>query len=144
MSTEDLIERLKDDAEGPWLDDRSPLTPYRLASLLRPHEITSKQMRIGEANRKGYERAAFIDAWDSYMPDPVPADPKLRNTEQERGFGVSESPPTDEGLETEIDDLLVEDDYPRSAWDPDVTDDDPGDEAWLAARLRGSDGGGPT
>jgi hypothetical protein len=51
----------------PGNDDRAPLTAHRLALLLEPLEIRSKQMRIGAANCKGYERSAFVDIWERFL-----------------------------------------------------------------------------
>jgi hypothetical protein len=72
---------------GPWASERSPLTPHRLARLLHPFEITSKQIRIGCTSLKGYQRETFVDAWERYLPTPPsPVEPKHRNSEHERRF----------------------------------------------------------
>ena len=142
ISTADLITALQADEESPWTDERHPLTPRRLARLLAPFEITSKQVRIGSTNLKGYERAAFVESWDRYLTaPPSPLDPKQRNTEQERSFAVSDDTPSGSGITAEpAADLPVEIDYPRSAWDPAAGGDDPQTESWLAAPLPVLDG----
>jgi Protein of unknown function (DUF3631) len=141
--TADLISALQADDEGPWVSDRSPLTPHRLAKLLQPFEIGSKQVRIGSSSLKGYERPAFVDAWDRYLPNPPsPLDAKHRNSEHERSFDVSVRTPSGGDGSAELVDLPVEEDYPRSAWDPHSGEDDRQIESWLAAPLAAPDAGG--
>lgn len=134
ISTADLITGLQADEEGPWASERSPLTPHRLARLLRPFEIESKQIRIGLANLKGYERESFVDGWERYLPiPPSPIKPKHRNSDHDRSFDVSDRAPSD-GDDSAAADLTVEQDYPRSAWDPDAGED----EAASAATVGGA------
>lgn len=124
--TADLITALQADDEGPWVSDRSRLTPHRLAKLLHPFEIASKQVRIGSSSLKGYERQAFVDAWDRYLPSPPsPLDAKPRNSEHDRSFDVSDRAPSDGDPGAELADLPIEVDYPRSAWDPEADEDGP-------------------
>lgn len=128
ISTADLIEALEADEEGPWADERRPLTAHRLARLLAPFEISSKQLRFPTANLKGYERDEFIDSWERYLPvAPSAAQPKPRNTDPGRGFDVSDQNPTRLDGDLDVEALPVEELYPRSTWDPD--DDDPVDRA---------------
>jgi hypothetical protein len=132
--TADLITALQADDEGPWVSDRSPLTPHRLAKLLHPFEIGSKQVRIGSSSLKGYERQAFVDDWERYLSaPPSPVDPKHRNSEHNQSFDVSDRTPSEGGGTAELTDLALEEDYPRSAWDPNAGDDDPEIEWSLAA-----------
>ena len=119
IHTTDLIPALQADDEGPWASERAPLTPHRHGRLLEPFEVQSKQLRIGDKSLKGYERESFVDAWERYLPaTPSPTEPKHGNDEHEGSFDVSVLAPTDE----EILDLPIEEDYPRSAWDPDDAD----------------------
>jgi hypothetical protein len=144
IATSDLIAELKADEESPWLNERSPLTAHRLARLLGPFEITSKQLRIGSASLKGYERAAFLESWDRYLAaSPSPAESKHRNTDHERSFDVSDRTPSDGDQDPDLVDLPAEDDYPRSAWDPNADDDDPEVDDRLAGPAPGSSAGGP-
>jgi len=142
--SEDLIRALQADEEGPWASERVPLTPHRLARLLHPFEITSKQLRIGTRSLKGYERAVFVDSWERYLPgDPSsPLEAKHRNTEHERSFDVSDRAPSDAADSAQPAGLPVEDDYPRSAWDPEADDDDPQVDLWMTAPLAEPSGGG--
>ena len=125
LATITLIEALKADEESPWVDDRHPLTPDRLARLLRPFDIRSRQMKIGNVNVRGFVRESFADSWDRYLSVPATprSDPLPRYPERAAGTGVA-GPDGGSGSETQPTppwstalDLLVEDDSPRSAWD---------------------------
>jgi hypothetical protein len=134
--TTDLIAALKADDEGPWLSERSPLTPNRLARLLAPFEISSRQLRIGSDNLKGYERVAFQDTWERYIPlTPSLREAKHRNFQPERSFDVSGPAPSGVDFLDGFDDLAAERDYPSSAWDLDEVEprDDDGRYAPLAS-----------
>jgi hypothetical protein len=71
LATVALIDALKADEESPWVDDRHPLTPERLAYYLRPFGIRSKQLKIAGDNVRGFEREAFVDSWDRYLAEPA-------------------------------------------------------------------------
>ena len=115
ISTADLIAALQADDEGPWASERTPLTPHRFARFLHAFGITSKQLRIGAASLKGYEREAFVDSWERYLPTPPsPVDPKQPNSEHERSFDVSDRTPSDGDGNIELVDLPIEEDYPRA------------------------------
>jgi hypothetical protein len=120
IAAADLIASLKANDEGPWASERYPLTPHKLARHLAPYEISSKQMRIGERNVKGYERSWFVDTWDRFLgAPPPPAETKHRNTEQSRRFDVSDDVPPEGEAVREWMEAPIEEDYPQSAWDPD-------------------------
>jgi hypothetical protein len=96
IATAGFIDALQADPEGPWTDERRPLTAHRLAGLLRPFEITSRQLRIGEVNVKGYARDDFLDSWERYLSiAPSPTETKHRNTDPARRFDVSDRHPPD-------------------------------------------------
>ena len=119
ISTADLVEALRADEEGPWAGEPKPLSPHRLGRLLAPFEIGPKQLRVDGRSLKGYEQSGFVDAWARYLaPDQTPLEAKHRNTDQERSFDVSVPRPSDEDWDSDPAILRVEDDYPRSAWDP--------------------------
>jgi hypothetical protein len=124
ISTADLITELRSDQESPWASDRDPLTPHRLGRLLRPFEIHSRQARVDGVSLKAYEREAFVDSWERYLEPQSQIEPKPRNTDHERRFDVSNAGASDGAEAAELVDLPVEDDYPRSAWDPDAGDDE--------------------
>jgi hypothetical protein len=73
LHTTTILEELKSDDSAPWGSLRGEALDARgLARLLKPYGIGSKQVRVGEDNRKGYEREDFEDAWDRYCPTPDP------------------------------------------------------------------------
>ena len=79
--TEKLLKHLHDRDESPWAEEgRKPaLTETKLASLLRPYGIKSKQIRIGDLNRRGYVAEDFVDNWKRYL-DPSQASRYSRYT----------------------------------------------------------------
>lgn len=90
LATATLIEELRADEESPWVDDRHPLTPERLARFLRPFAIRSKQMKVDGGKVRGFERESFADSWDRYLPGPgTPLySPVPRYPERAAGTGV--------------------------------------------------------
>ena len=66
LHTAHLLERLYALEESPW--GEWALTPRRMAGLLRSYGVHSKSIRAGDAVRRGYERLAFTDAWNRYLP----------------------------------------------------------------------------
>ena len=65
--TRDLLKELNELEESPWGDFQgSPLDERKLAKLLRPYEITPKQIRIGENSAKGYDYEDFWETWTRY------------------------------------------------------------------------------
>ncbi len=119
LATATLLQQLRADDAGPWADARFPLTPHRLGRLLGPWGIHPKQLRVDGASVKGYERAAFLDAWDRYLPPASPVEPKQRNIDAAPRFDVSVPGPTEGDGHPGFWDLPVERDYPASAWDVD-------------------------
>ena len=72
--SDDLIEALKDKSDRPWIDwNRGKgLTQNGLARLLKPFGVKSKNMRINENLRKGYELDGFRDAFKRYISLTAP------------------------------------------------------------------------
>jgi hypothetical protein len=69
LATRDLLDRLYELDEAPWGDwYGKPITARFLATKLKPFQVRSKTIRIGEATSKGYEKSAFLDAWERYLP----------------------------------------------------------------------------
>lgn len=52
--------------ESPWNDLK--YSASKIARRLRDYGIRSTQMRIEGANKKGYLRESFEDAWATYLP----------------------------------------------------------------------------
>jgi Protein of unknown function (DUF3631)/Domain of unknown function (DUF3854) len=87
----DLANALKALDESPWGDDSfRPLTPVRLARLLKAYDIDSKSMRVGAEHARGYERERFEDAWKRYRI-PAPSSSGRDNGTEPK----NESPPAD-------------------------------------------------
>jgi hypothetical protein len=80
MSTATLLKQLHAMEEAPWgsLSGR-PLDARGLARWLTDYGIHSKTIRVGGSTPRGYERAAFEDAWARYLP-PLPSLPPAEGT----------------------------------------------------------------
>ena len=71
IATDELLRYLKSLPESPW--HAIDLTAKRLADLLRPYGVRSKQIRFDDGTRKqGYRAESFHEAWKSYLP-PKPS-----------------------------------------------------------------------
>jgi hypothetical protein len=67
--TGDLLARLIAIDEAPWGDLYGKrLDAASLARRLKGYKVKSKDLRIGSDVKKGFERAAFEDAWARYLP----------------------------------------------------------------------------
>ena len=68
MSTADMLAKLMGLDEAPWGDLKGkPLNPRKLANLLKPYGVTSKNVRIGTEVVKGYAAQDFFDPWQRYL-----------------------------------------------------------------------------
>lgn len=125
----DLLEALVADEEAPWAtwNRGKPISPRQLSAKLADFGIKSKDIRIGSANKKGYDLGSFLDAFGRYLlTDPPPpsatarqpsvdalcseyssatqphsvADRKTLQSGQGRGCRVvaDEAPPPEEGM----------------------------------------------
>jgi hypothetical protein len=66
--TADILGLLTTLEEAPWSDLKGkPLDARRLASLLRPYDITSTTVRVEAVVAKGYRRVDLYDAWVRYL-----------------------------------------------------------------------------
>lgn len=70
--TADLLEGLRALPESPWDPEAGgyDLKARDLARMLGDYDIRSRDIRQGDAVRKGYERNAFLDAWARHLTDP--------------------------------------------------------------------------
>lgn len=69
LLTVEILQALIDLEESPWGDLKGkPLDARRLANLLKPYGVTSKQVRRGESNQRGYTCGDLQDAWARYLP----------------------------------------------------------------------------
>jgi hypothetical protein len=70
MATEAILADLVKMDEAPWGDLKGkPIDSRRLANLLRPYGVTSKNVRIGDRAPKGYTREDLFDSWNRYLPN---------------------------------------------------------------------------
>ncbi len=69
LSSRRLVELLVELEERPWGETNygKPITPRGVAALLRPFGIRSKTIRVRAETPKGYELAAFADAFSRYL-----------------------------------------------------------------------------
>ena len=74
LATAVIVRHLRTLEDRPWADcaQGQPLTPRRLAQLLDGFRIKAKQIRQGDATRKGYVRSDFTEAFRRYLPGPTP------------------------------------------------------------------------
>ncbi|MFC8076244.1 DUF3631 domain-containing protein [Streptomyces sp. NPDC057307] len=77
LPTDDLLHRLRQDAESPWAEwGRNGLSARDLASMLREFGVKPGNVRLPDGTqRKGYMRNKFLDAWRRYCPTVHPVDP---------------------------------------------------------------------
>jgi putative DNA primase/helicase len=72
ISSEDLITNLVEITPRPWAEygrSGKPLTPNKLASLLKPLAITPHLLRSGDDVFRGYERSQFDEAFARYLSE---------------------------------------------------------------------------
>ncbi len=69
VPTADLLDKLKDMEESPWLtwSQGRGLDARSLSHTLRPFGIRPQNLRIGESVIKGYLREDFEDSWARYL-----------------------------------------------------------------------------
>ncbi|HZU05710.1 MAG TPA: DUF3631 domain-containing protein [Chloroflexota bacterium] len=80
LPTAALLEHLHELEEAPWKSlHGKPLDAYGLARRLADYGVRSKNIRDGARIVKGYERAAFIEAWQRYLP-PLSRNPATSAT----------------------------------------------------------------
>jgi hypothetical protein len=70
LFTRALVAGLNSLSDRFWADDRGgkPITDLWLAQQLRPFEIRSRSIRIGDITSKGYVEEDFTDAFKRYIP----------------------------------------------------------------------------
>jgi len=71
LGSSDIAARLVLLEDRPWAEVSrgGPLTPAKLARLLKPFGIVGGDYRLPKGVLKGYRRIAFADAWSSYLPE---------------------------------------------------------------------------
>jgi len=68
LSTSDLLTALTNLDEAPWGDLKGkPVDSRKLANLLKPYGVSSKNVRIGSEVVKGYSAEDLHDPWQRYL-----------------------------------------------------------------------------
>ena len=96
MRTEDLLAALKADLEAPWITHgTNGLTPRALSSILKDFGISSRVMRFGGTQSRGYAANDFHDAWNRYLPPPpeTPVTPVMPSQPQVSDHADRDGPP---------------------------------------------------
>jgi hypothetical protein len=89
--TTEVLDRLHGIEEAAWSEwgrERKPINAAGLAGLLKQYRIKSKNVRIGDEQKKGYYRVDLVDTWLRYVPDSSQAS-------QRPGEGETPSQPRD-------------------------------------------------
>ena len=72
LQTETILAALRKISEAPWEDYYGhPLNARDLARLLKPYRVSSTDVKIDGAAKKGYRREHLHDPWSRYLP-PAP------------------------------------------------------------------------
>ena len=78
LATSDVLASLIALEEAPWGDLKGkPLDSRRLAKLLRPYEVRSKDVRNGTGTVKGYKAEDLFDPWQRYLKQDNGTAPSL-------------------------------------------------------------------
>jgi hypothetical protein len=97
--TATLLEKLNELDESPWGawgKQEKGLQSRNLADLLRPFDIESQNVRIGELQRKGYKAEHFADAFSRYLPS-TDTPPLGRTVPPSQSHTRPENTPSDQG-----------------------------------------------
>ncbi|MGO8684782.1 MAG: DUF3631 domain-containing protein [Thermoleophilia bacterium] len=69
LATVEILSRLRALDESPWADlHGAPITPQRLAALLKTYDVHPRTVRIGSVTAKGYRREDLFEPWQRYLP----------------------------------------------------------------------------
>lgn len=93
MHSADLVAKLNELEERPWSgwNKGNGFKPVNLAKFLADYGIRSKNVRIGDLQKKGYDFDDLRDAFDRYLPTPGTSVPTSQNECR------PESMPSDQG-----------------------------------------------
>jgi hypothetical protein len=100
MRTSEILETLRQLDESPWVEWKGkPFDAHRLATLLRPYGVHSRQVWIDGRNQRGYSIETLADAWTRYLA-PQPSDEPARPAKPDRnaatidGWSIGSSRPS--------------------------------------------------
>jgi hypothetical protein len=69
LETALLLERLKAIEDSPWGEQPYPLTPRKLAAMLRPFDVEPRTIRVENRTPKGYYFDDLKDAFTRYLSE---------------------------------------------------------------------------
>src|SRR5262249_37516629 len=115
LFTSTILSLLYNLKESPWNNLKgNSISERDLANLLKPYDINSKQIRIGNVSKKGYEKVDLYDAWERYLVPVSPPSPEAKHGKHEKQASEPLPPPgnseTCETRETEKIDCIDFDD----------------------------------
>jgi hypothetical protein len=132
LSTAELRAALVALDQSIWADIRGKeITPHYMGKLLRAFDIESVRHRpFGSGNPvHGYFRAAFEDAWERYASTPPESGTSGTSGTDPLSTARSGAPSVPDVPDVPdvagIEEIPVEQDYPRSIWDIDAVPDEP-------------------
>jgi hypothetical protein len=88
IASAELVKALIGIDGRPWAElgkARKPLSPNRLARMLKPLAIPPDTIRFGDETAKGYRLAAFQEAFERYLGSEGASQPSHRNKDDEMG-----------------------------------------------------------
>jgi hypothetical protein len=101
IASADLVEKLVALEGRPWAElgkSAKPLTPNRLARMLKPVAIIPEEVGPETKRRRGYKRERFKEAFDRYLPPVSPVGPSIRpEPDETKTFDISKSSSPDDG-----------------------------------------------
>jgi hypothetical protein len=83
IATSALLEKLKEITESPWAE--MELTDRKLAWMLRPFDVKSRQIRIGTSTVKGYLATQLEAAFSRYLSSQATSSETCETTRMDKG-----------------------------------------------------------
>ncbi|MGH2976462.1 MAG: DUF3631 domain-containing protein [Solirubrobacterales bacterium] len=104
LKSKEFLLRLHSMEEAPWGEwFGKPLSANRLGALLGEYDIHPRSMRFDDgANRKGYQRSMFEDAWERHLPQERASETSQRHngsSKPETPISEASHDPTCDGSE---------------------------------------------
>ena len=102
LSTNEILPLLIALEEAPWGDLKGkPLDARRLANLLNPYGVASKQVKVSGVNQRRYCRADLHNVWIRYLPSKAEKDDGLGPSPVEAATGDTTRMAADKNLYTD-------------------------------------------
>ncbi len=91
LSTSELVQKLMDIPESPWIEWRGASPPRELAKQLRPFGVSSRTIRLENGTPKGYMKDDFVELWSRYL-SPLPKSETSATTPQAAVYAPEDAP----------------------------------------------------